>query len=156
MYTFLKVNLNTLWIMKFFKILLLSFCLLISISFSTQASFIEDFWGGAWAPSVRYCTGNECGIDQGADLIRDSLWDIETDRSISQYVQDVVAYLLSFLALIAVIYVIYAGFNIMIWNGDEEKLKKSRQTIIYVLLWLIVIFLAWPITLFILNILNVT
>jgi hypothetical protein len=114
---------------------------------------IRDSWP---TPTVRYCQGDECWVQQGTELIKNSLWDIETDRTASQYIQDIVAYLLTFLALIAVIYIIYAGFNIMIWNGDEEKLKKSRQTIIYVLLWLVVIFLAWPITLFMLNILNVS
>ena len=142
--------------MKSLKILLLSSLILISGSLWVNAGWEDDFGGWVGAPSVRYCSWNECGLEQGTEIIKNSLWDIETERSASEYIQDIVIYLLTFLALIAVIYIIYAGFNIMIWNGDEEKLKKSRQTIIYVLLWLIVIFLAWPITLFILNILNVS
>jgi len=139
--------------MKLLKVIIL-WLILLSYSSLAEATFsIRDWWS---APSVRYCEWNDCWLQQWTEIIKDSLWDIETDRSISQYIQDIVAYLLTFLALISVIYIMYAGFNILIWNGDEEKLKKSRQTIIYVLLWLIVIFLAWPITLFILNILNVS
>lgn len=140
--------------MKSFKALLLSITLLISCALWVSADYyIENYGGWAGAPTVRY---DSPWLEWGIEIIKDSLWDIETERSASAYIQDVVEYLLTFLALIAVIYIIYAGFNIMIWNGDEEKLKKSRQTIIYVLLWLVVIFLAWPITLFILNIINVS
>lgn len=136
------------------KTSIISIILLFSLPFWANAAFsIRD--SGA-APTVRYCQGDECGLQEWTEIIKNSLSDIETERTASEYIQDIVAYLLTFLALIAVIYIIYAGFNILIWNGDEEKLKKSRQTIVYVLLWLIVIFLAWPITLFILNILNVT
>lgn len=145
--------------MKSLKAIILSVMMLICCSFWVYAGFEDDFGDGVWAPSVRYCDWNECWIQQWIDVIGwpQGVTDFVNDgRSASQYIQDVVIYLLSFLALIAVIYIIYAGFNIMIWNGDEEKLKKSRQTIIYVLLWLIVIFLAWPITLFILNILRVS
>jgi len=142
--------------MSILKTILFTAALLVAWSFSLYAGFEDNYGWGVGAPSVRYCQWNECWLQQGTQIIRNSLSDIETDRSFSQYIQDIVAYLLTFLALIAVIYIIYAGFNIMIWNGDEEKLKKSRQTIIYVAIWLVVIFLAWPITLFILNILNVS
>lgn len=139
--------------MRALKTVIISTMLLFSLSVWVDAAFsIRESWS---APTVRYCDGGECGLQEGTEIIKDSLSDIETERTASQYIQDIVAYLLTFLAIIAVIYIIYAGFNILIWNGDEEKLKKSRQTIVYVLLWLVVIFLAWPITLFILNILNV-
>ena len=76
-----------------------------------------------------------------------SLW-------ISDFIQDIVVYLLSFVSLIAVLYIIYAGFQILIGNGEEEKLKKSKQTILYVILWIVVIWLAWPITVFVISALS--
>lgn len=142
--------------MHILKKLILVITIILSTWFSTQASFVDNFWWWAWAPTVRFCESWECGTQEGIEVIKESLSDIETERSASEYIQDIVQYLLTFIAIIAVIYIMYAWFNIMIWNGDEEKLKKSRQTIVYVLLWIVVIFLAWPITLFILRLLNVT
>jgi type IV secretory pathway VirB2 component (pilin) len=45
--------------------------------------------------------------------------------------------------LIAVIYVIYAGFQIMTGGGDEEKMKKSRNTIFYVFIGIVIMWLAY-------------
>ena len=74
---------------------------------------------------------------------------LETERSASEYIQDVVLYLLSFVSLLAILYIIYAGFNILTGNGDEEKLKNSKTTVIYVILGIALMWLAWPITRFI-------
>jgi hypothetical protein len=60
-----------------------------------------------------------------------------------------VAYLLSFLAIIAVIIIIYAWFNILTAAWEEEKVKNSKKMIMYAIIWLAVIYLAWPITRFI-------
>jgi PKD repeat protein len=45
--------------------------------------------------------------------------------------------------LIAVIYIIYAGFQIMTGGGDEEKMKKSRNTILYVFIGIVIMWLAY-------------
>lgn len=52
-------------------------------------------------------------LDIGITTVKDSLNDIETTRTFSQYVQDIVVYILGFVSLIAVIYIIYAGFRIL-------------------------------------------
>jgi Na+-driven multidrug efflux pump len=82
--------------------------------------------------------------------------DVVTDRSLSVYAQDVVKFLLWFVYLVAVAFIVYAWFNLLTGAGDEEKSKKSKGMIIYVVIWILIIFLAWPITQFILNILNST
>ncbi len=58
------------------------------------------------------------------------------------YVTDTVLYFLGFVTLVAVVYIIYAWVQIMTWWGDEEKIKKARQTIIYVITWIIFIWIA--------------
>jgi hypothetical protein len=68
---------------------------------------------------------------------------IETEESFSEYVQRLVAYFLTFLSVIAVIYIIYAWINIMIAWSDEEKLKDQKKTIIHVIIWIVVIWLAY-------------
>ncbi|NDK10167.1 hypothetical protein GW846_05320 [Candidatus Gracilibacteria bacterium] len=133
------------------------FCLILLFLGSfmgVDAAFFDQF-SGQGSPEIRYCDDpGECGLERGTQIIRGEVDGLETDRSLSEYVQDVVLYLLTFISLIAVIYVIYAGFQILIGNGDEEKLKKSKLTIIYVVLGIAVIWLAWPITLFIMRALS--
>jgi len=138
---------------KTLNILFTFFLLMSVLCVQTQAWFFDGFISD-WSPNIRYCQGDDCGLQEGIDLVKDGITDLETDRSASEYIQDIVAYLLTFISLLAVIYIIYSGFQIMVWNGDEEKLKKSKQTIIYVVIWIVVIWLSWPITLFILNFLN--
>lgn len=121
----------------------------------TQAGFFDDFINDE-TPNAYVCADGECGLDAGIELAKNGINDIEKDRSLSEYIQDIVIYLLTFVSIIAVIYIIYAGFNILIWNGDEEKLKKSKSTIIYVALGIVLIWLAWPITAFFLKILNIS
>lgn len=106
------------------------------------------------APEIRYCNGGECSLSGGIDLVKDNLNGIETQQSASEYIQSVALYLLTFVSLIAVLYIVYAGFQIMTGNGDEEKLKHSKQTVIYVIIGIILMWLAWPITTFIFRVLN--
>jgi Type IV secretion system pilin len=61
------------------------------------------------------------------------------------YVQDVVKYLLGFITIIAIVYVIYAGFQLMIGAGDEEKSKKAKNTILYVIVGIVIMWLAYTI-----------
>lgn len=139
--------------MKIFRLIFVFLCL-IGLSFSSVwAGFFDEFISDG-TPDIRYCANGECWLEEGVEIIKGSLDGIETDRSISEYVQDVITYLLMFISIIAVIYIIYAWFQILIWSGDEEKLKKSRGTIIYVVIGIVVIWLAWPITRFILQVIS--
>lgn len=139
--------------MKILQWVLVFICLMsFNISW-VSAGFFDSFISDG-SPDIRYCSDGECGLEEGIDIIKGSLDDIETDRSASEYIQDVVQYLLLFISIVAVAYIMYAGFQILIWNGDEEKLKKSRQTIVFVIIGIVVIWLAWPITRFILQVIN--
>ena len=55
---------------------------------------------------------------------------------------NIFAFIIGLFYFIAVVFAIYAGFTILTWAGDEEKLKKWKNILIYVVLGLIVIFLA--------------
>lgn len=121
---------------------------------STHGGFFDDFIDDS-RPDAYICADGECWLDAGIELAKQGINDIEKDRTLSEFIQDIVVYLLTFISIIAVIYIIYAGFNILIGNGDEEKLKKSKTTIIYVAIGIVLIWLAWPITNFFLNILNI-
>jgi hypothetical protein len=79
----------------------------------TQAGFFDDFINDS-RPDAYICDDGECGLQAGIELARQGINDVETDRSLSQYIQDIVTFLLTFVSIIAVLYIIYAGFNIII------------------------------------------
>lgn len=126
------------------------------LSFSgVQAGIFDDVIGNS-QPKIQICDDpDECGLDVGIELAKEGINDIETDRSFSEYIQDLVQYLLTFVTIIAVIYIIYAGFRLMVDPGDDtEKVKRTKNIIMYVLVGIIIIWLAWPITLWLLNLLG--
>ena len=131
------------------KILLFIFMFIwLSFSSSLEASWFSELM--AWSePKTHFCRNWECTLEKWLDIIEWWLEWIEKERSASQYVQDVVIYILSFVSIISVIYIIYAWFNILIWWWDEEKMKKSKQIIIYVIIGLVIMWLAYSIFLFI-------
>ena len=57
-------------------------------------------------------------------------------------IQVLIANAISFLYLIAVVFALWGGFNILTAGGDEEKVKKGKTILIQAAIGLIVIFLA--------------
>ena len=51
----------------------------------------------------------------------------------------ILTYLNGFIFLLSVILVIYAGWLVLISWGDEEKLKKAKQTVIYILVGIVIL-----------------
>lgn len=136
--------------LKFISLYFLSSLVLLHRAY---ASFY-DYYILPGGTKSRYCQWGECWIDRGIDLVWTWIDWVETWRSFSVLIQDIAIYILWYVSLIAVIYILYAWFRILIWNGDEEQLKKSKAIILYVILWLIVMWLAWTITNFILTVLS--
>lgn len=107
--------------------------------------------GGSWfnstcaTTSPYNCTGSDCWIDSWLTAAKKSIGNELSSKGIAAYAQDIVIYLMGFVSVIAVIYVIYAGAQLMMGAGDEEKMKKARQIIIYVMLWIALMWLAVPI-----------
>lgn len=85
------------------------------------------------------------------DIVDNNIDALVKNQSFSQYVQSVVAYLLGFLGIVGVLYIIYAGVRILTSAGDDEAVSESRKTILYVAIGLVVIFLAYPIVIFIIG-----
>jgi len=102
------------------------------------------------------CANEDCSLTTWTELVKDTINDIEKERTFSEYIQDIVAYLLTFISIIAVIYIIYSGFVILTAAWDEEKIKKTKATILHVIIWIVLIWLAYPITLFIIKALNIS
>ncbi len=115
----------------------------ISISW-VSAGFLSDLFDWDWAQPY-ICQNDDCGTDDGIEAVRDALDGSEKNKPASQYIQDIVNYVLTFMAIVWVLYIIYAGFNILTAAGDDEKVSNSKKTITYVAIGLLIMFLAYSI-----------
>lgn len=65
---------------------------------------------------------------------------------------NILGYIIWLFYFIAVSFWIYGWFTILVSAWDEEKVKKWKNIVIYVVLWLIVIFLASQIVHWVINV----
>ncbi len=68
--------------------------------------------------------------------------DIWDQRPLNEVIVVWLGYITGFLYLIAVIYGMWGGFNILTAAWDEEKVKKWKTTLINAVIGLVVIFLV--------------
>lgn len=74
------------------------------------------------------CSGRNCfteGVRDAGNAIGTT--GVVTGKGISEAVQDFVVYLLSFLSLVAVIYIMYAGAQLLLKPSDEESAAKTKK-----------------------------
>ena len=127
------------------------FILFSPITFAEAWIFTDD------SVEIPYCEWDECWLKQWIELVGGSEieW-VMTTGTASSYIQKIIVYILGFLKLIAVIIIIYAWFNMLTAAWDEEKAKTSKTIITYAIIWLVIIYLAWPITTFVLDVFSKT
>jgi Type IV secretion system pilin len=65
-----------------------------------------------------------------------------TSKTADTAVQDLIGTAATFLAILAVVYAIYGGFNILTAGGAEDKVKKGKTILIQAAIGLVVIWLA--------------
>lgn len=58
-------------------------------------------------------------------------------------VQDLIIYFLSFISLIAVIYIMWAGAQMLLFPSSEESSEKTKKIIISVIVGIVIIWFAW-------------
>lgn len=140
--------------MKKFISLLASFLLISVISIYMTSNLALAWQLGFSTPTVsqiQYCQGIDCSLTGGLTATKIALGTTFSQKPISVFVTDVVRYFLSFISLIGVIYILYAGFQLITWAWDEEKSKKARQIIIYVIVGIVIMWLAYWIVAIILD-----
>ena len=74
------------------------------------------------------------------------------DEDIRDTAVDIIKYLLTFLAIIAVIMVLYGGFIWMTAGGNEDRVAKAKKIIISGAIGLIIILAAFAIVMFVIEI----
>jgi len=67
-------------------------------------------------------------------------------------IMSVINYFLTFLGLIAVIVIIYAGVRLLVSLGNEQAVKTATKTIMYAVIGLLIVFLAYAIVVWVANV----
>lgn len=124
-------------------------CISIFSAFVNESSALSIFKDTS---KIIYCQDGECSLEKGTELVKKDINDIEKTRTASQYVQDLVRYLLTFVTIVAVLYIIYAWFKILTSAGNEDEVWKSKTTIVSVLAWIVIIWLAYAIVIWIIGV----
>jgi FtsH-binding integral membrane protein len=70
--------------------------------------------------------------------------------SLYEILWNVIALLIKYVAVIAVIAVMFGGIMYLISSWDEEKIKKAKSIIIWALVWVFISISAWSL----INIIN--
>ncbi len=66
-------------------------------------------------------------------------------------ITNTINWVLGFLGVVAVVLILWGGFKMMTASGDEEKAAAGKKTLVYAVIGLVVIFLAWGIASFVLS-----
>lgn len=139
--------------MKKINKFLLFFVILFSFTFSPLYWWTFDNitgWDSAKSP---YCTQWECWLKNWIADTKWSLENIEKERPTSVYLQDIIKSAMTYITIIAVLYIIYWGFLMMTSWWDEEKQKKTKTIIVSVTIWIIIMWLAGSIVTWIIGLL---
>jgi len=69
------------------------------------------------------------------------IWD--NSQNLETWITNLVLYLLWFIWLIGIIFAMYAGFQILTAAWDDEKVKSWKKTLLFALLWIFIILIAY-------------
>ena len=135
---------------KYKKILLTIILIILSFGLflnNSQAKIVDIYWIVQWNTNIP-CTAESCTIDSWISAAKSKIkdkWVITDNTTALEYVQKLISYLLTFLTLIATIYIIYAWFRILTSSWEDDVIKNSKKTIIYVIVWIALIWFAYEI-----------
>jgi hypothetical protein len=71
--------------------------------------------------------------------------DAASRQNFREAVKDILNYFLTFLGLIAVAFIIYAGILMVTAGGEEDQVGKGKKIITWALVGIIIIVLSWTI-----------
>lgn len=100
----------------------------------------NSFYAVAWTALINI--NSVAAADAGSMFWRDKVTVGWEERALETAAQSYVSTFATFLAIIAVLFAVWWGFNILTAAWDEEKVKKWKTIIIQALMWLLIIFLA--------------
>lgn len=74
-----------------------------------------------------------------------------TDKTPAQFAGDIIGYALSFIGVVFFVLMIYGGLRWMTARGNSEIVEKSKNIIETAFIGIIIIFLAYTVTNFVIN-----
>jgi amino acid transporter len=75
------------------------------------------------------------------------------NSNLPDVIVNIINYLLAFLALLAVIMILFGGFQWLTAGGNEEKVDKAKKILTAAVIGLVIIILAWAIARFVIDML---
>lgn len=75
--------------------------------------------------------------------------DVSTDAGLYEKIAAIINILLGFVGVVAVIFILYAGFKWITAGGNEEQITEARGNIRNAVIGIVVVFLAFVITNFV-------
>jgi type IV secretory pathway TrbL component len=100
----------------------------------------NGFYAIAWLILVGLNTANAGITFDSSNTVDAGLkWN---DATADKVIEGWLSYLVWFLYLIAIIMIVYGGFNILTAGWDEEKVKKGKTILMQAVGWLVVVFIA--------------
>lgn len=127
---------------KFVKIEILAvailFTMLVAVNLASAALIKPDtknnINNNAWT------VGGGAGYEQGT-----------SDNSALYLVQTIISVFLSVIGVLLLVYMLYAGYNWMTAQGEEEKVEKAKDTLKRAIVGVIIIIAAYAISTFVMS-----
>ena len=91
------------------------------------------------------------GPDIGTGFVDDTGLETSQEDDIRVVIANIVRYLLTFVGLIAVIFILWAGYLWMVSGGDPTKVGQAKKTLINATIGLAIVILAFAIVTFMIN-----
>lgn len=87
------------------------------------------------------------GLDDTAKAARLNI----TDKTPAEFVGDIIGYALSFIGVVFFVLMIYGGLRWMTARGNSEIVEKAKNIIETAVIGIIIVFLAYTVTNFVIN-----
>lgn len=110
----------------------------------------KSLYAVAWMSLVALNSAN-AAINPGVGNV--DWWIQGSGNTADVVIQTWTTRLLMFLALAAVLYGLWGGFNILTAGWDDNKVKTGKTVLINAWIWLVVIFLVYSVVTWLINIL---
>lgn len=91
-------------------------------------------------------------VNAGKEVENLAFCNIKEDNSVMPTVTNIINVVIAVVGILAVMVMIYGGFQYMTSSGDGVKAKKARDTILYGVIGLVISILAYAIINFVLGI----
>jgi len=96
-----------------------------------------------WVGLLTLNNATNAAMNMSGEQINQNL--VGDNRTADVVIQDWISTITMYLAIIAIIVILWAWFQILTASWDEEKVKKWKSIIVQVVIWMLVIFIAWSI-----------